>query len=178
MASEVKILMERELAAMYPPGTDYLILGYSRLSGLETAELRRTLRAEGIRMRVVKNSIARRALEASGLGEGARFLQGPSAIVTGTCDMPELCRAIMRVVKTYEEKLVVRGGQFGRMALDPEAVARLAAVPPMPVLRAQFIGGVSGVLARLAGAFGGVARSLAIALEAVRRQKESAANVG
>jgi len=180
MPSEVKLLMERELAALYPPGTDYVVVGYDRLSGHETAELRRALREEGVRLRVVKNSIARRALAAAGLSEGARFLEGPSAIVTADSErsMPDLCRAIMRAVKLYEEKLLVRGGQFGAAPLDSAAVARLAAIPPMPVLHAQFIGGVSGVLAGVAGAFAGVARGLACVLEAVRKQKESAGDEG
>jgi ribosomal protein L10 len=58
------------------------------------------------------------------------------------------------------------------MALTPASVAQLAAIPPLAVLHARFAGSVQAPIARLAGAFQGIARSLACALEAIRNQKE------
>jgi len=61
---------------------------------------------------------------------------------------------------------------MGELALTPAAVTQLAAIPPLPVLHAKFAGSVQAPIARLAGAFQGIARSLACALEAIRNQKE------
>lgn len=174
MVSELKQLMARELAGRYGEVADYVVVGYTGLKGQETTELRRKLREHNARMEVVKNSIAERVLRECGLGEGAVFLDGPSALVTGDIEMPALCRVIADLQKDYEEKFTVRGGLFDGAALDAAAVERLASIPPMPVLQAQIIGSVYGQLASVAGAFQAVSRSLACALEAIRGQKESA----
>ena len=174
MVSELKQLMARELAGRLGEVTDYVVVDYTGLKGQETTELRRRLREQAAHMEVVKNSIAERVLKDVGLGDGAVYLDGPSALVTGDIQMPALCRLISDLQKDYEEKFTVRGGLFDGAVLDAAAVERLASIPPMPVLQAQIIGSVYGQLASVAGALQAVSRSLACALEAIRNQKESA----
>jgi len=173
MPSDVKQFMEAELARAYPEGTNYLVLGFSGLSGNETTVLRRKIRQANARLRVVKNSIARLALDRSGLGAAARFVDGPSALLAGEPEMPVLCKLAEELAKEYEQKLTIRGGLFNGAALDAPAVARLAKIPPMPVLRSQIAGGVYGQLAGVASAFQSIARSLACALEGIRKKKET-----
>jgi large subunit ribosomal protein L10 len=172
MVSELKQMMAEELSARYGEGLDYLVVGWTGLGGTETTELRRKLREGRVRIEVVKNSIARRVLDENGLGEGAPFVDGPSALVTGECEMPVVCRLIKDLSKTYEEKLFVRGGMFDGEVLDGPAVNRLAEIPPLPVLHGQIAGGIYSALAGVASAFESVARSLACALEGIRKQKE------
>ena len=175
MVSELKALMAAELASRYTAGTDYLVVGYTGLKGPETAELRAKLRAKKARMEVVKNSIVRRVLEAEGLGDGVQFLDGPSALVTAEGELPALCKLIVGLSKEYEGRLAVRGGLYEGSALDAAGVKRLADIPPLPVLQAQFIGGVQAQIAAVASAFQSIARSLACALEEIRKQKEAQA---
>lgn len=171
MVSKFKQLMADELAGRYAAGTDYLVVGYTGLKGPETTELRRKLRERQVRMEVVKNSIVRRVLEAGGLGAGAQFFDGASALITGTPDMPELCKLVTDLARDYEKRLTVRGGLFEGVAMDRAAVRKLAAIPPMPVLQAQMIGSIYGQLAGVASAFQSIARSLVCALEGIREVK-------
>jgi len=173
MPSEVKLLMAEEMARRYGPGTDYLVVGHSGLSGPETAALRRMLRGRGARMEVVKNSIAARVLEQSGLGAGTRFLTGPCALVTGDLDMPELCKLVAECAKRLENKLLVRGGVLDGEPLTPEKVSDLASIPPLPVLQAQVLGAIQAPAVRLLWALQYLLRHLACVLEEVRKQKES-----
>ena len=175
MPSELKVLMADELAGFYPAGSDYVVVGHTRLSGSETINLRKMLRDRGLRMRVVKNSLAARALEASGLAEGSRFLHGPCAFVVGDIEMPEMCRIVTECAREFEEKFVVRGGMMDGMALMPEAISRLASIPPLPVLHAQIAGGILAPIAGVAAAFQSLLRSVACALEGIRKQKEGKA---
>jgi len=175
MASELKDLMAGELSQRYGEGTDYLVVGYTRLTGSETTDLRRRLRAQNVRMEVVKNSIARRALEASGLGGGVPFLDGPSALVTGEAELPELCRVMADCTKQLPEKLVLRGGVMGELVLDAGAALRLARIPPLPVLHAQIAGCFQTPIANVAAMFLSLHRSLVCALEGIRKQKEEGA---
>ena len=173
MPSEVKELMEAELARAYPEGTDYLVVGFTGLMANEATALRRKMRLAKARMRVVKTSIARLALDRSGLGAAARFVDGPSALVTGEVETPELCKLVAELAKEYEQKLIVRGGLFNGDALDAPAVAQLAKIPPMPVLRAQMASGVYGQIAGVASAFQSIARGIACALDGIRKLKDA-----
>jgi len=172
MPSEIKTLMAEELSRRYPSGTDYLVVGYTKLTGVETTALRRTLRERGVRMNVVKNRIAARALAAGGLGEGARFLRGPSALFSGDIEMPELCRIVKECREKLEKKLLVRGGMMNGAVLMPEIIGRLASIPPLPVLHAQIAGSFQAPIAGAAAAFQSLLRSLARALEGIRKEKE------
>lgn len=176
MPSELKNLMAEELARRWQKGTDYVVVGYTKLSGPEMTELRKTFRGSQVRMEVVKNSVAVRALEAAGLAAGCRFLDGPSALVTGRVEMPVLCRLITDCARKYEAKLPVHGGMMGGSVLTPQLVSQLASIPPLPVLHARMAGSILAAVAGVAGVFQSLLRSLACALEGIRKQKEGGAS--
>ena len=172
MPSKLNLMIAAELSQRYPAGTGYLVLGCEKLNGIENTEFRRLLRENRIRLQVVKNSLATRALTANGIGGGVQFLNGPCALVSGKVEMPSMCKVVSELARKYEGKVAIRGGLMGDMALTPAIVAQLAAIPSLAVLHARFAGSVQAPIARLAGAFQGIARSLACALEAIRNQKE------
>ena len=118
MVSELKELMCEELAGRYTAGIDYVVVGYTGLKAQESSELRRKLRQGNVRMEVVKNSIARRVFEANGLGQGAHFIDGPSALITGTVEMPALCKLLRDLSKEYADKLSIRGGMYDGAPID------------------------------------------------------------
>ena len=82
MPKEINRMIAAEMEQRYPKGTNYLVVGFEKLTGPETAQFRKLLRDSRIHFEVVKNSVAARVLEGSGLGAGAKFLQGPCALVT------------------------------------------------------------------------------------------------
>jgi len=172
MPSEVKLLLTDELTRRFPAGSDFVVVGYTGLSGQETSELRAVLRGRGLRMTVVKNRLAARALEQNDLGGGSQFLDGPCALITGDAEMPELCKTVADCAGKYEEKLFVRGGFMGGEPLMPEVVGRLASIPLLPVLHAQILAGIQAPMVAAAGAFQAILRSLACALEGIRKKKE------
>ena len=172
MPNELKMLMADELARHYQIGTDFVVVAHTKLSGTEITDLRKRLREQGVRMKVIKNSIAVRALEAGGLGEGKEFLQGPCAMMSGDVEMPELCKIIAECVKKLQEKLLIRGGVMDGSQLSPETVNRLAGIPSLPVLHAQIVSGFQAPIARMAAAFQSLLWSLARALDGIRKQKE------
>ena len=140
MPRELNRLMAAELEQRFPKGADYVVVGFAKLSGPETAELRKTLRGGKIRMEVVKNSVAVRALEAGGLGAGAAFVQGPCALVAGEVALPAICKVLVEQSKKLENRIWIRGGVMDGAAVDRAGIAQLASIPPLPVLRAQMAG--------------------------------------
>jgi len=172
MPKELNRLIAAEMERRYPRGTDYLVVGFEKLSGPETAQFRRLLRESRICFEVVKNSVAARALEGSGLGAGAKFLQGPCALITGQAEMPAICRIIVEQSKKLENRISIRGGFMDGAACEKAAITMLASIPPMAVLRAQMAGSLRAPMARTAGAFQSIFRSLACALEGIRKLTE------
>lgn len=172
MPRELNRQIAAEMEQRYPKGTDYVVVGFAKLSGPETAQLRKTLRDSAIRLEVVKNSVALRALETGGLGAGAKYLQGPCALVTGRIDMAAMCKIVVEQSKKLDGRVFIRGGVMDSAAFDRGRITELASLPPLAVLRAQMAGSLRAPMARTVGAFQSILRSLACALEGIRKQKE------
>jgi len=172
MPSRLKMLMAEELKSHHGDQNEFVVVGHTKLGGVETAALRARLRERGVTMRVVKNSIATRVLAESGHGDAAKFVEGPCALVTGECEFPEVCKALSECVKEFGEKLTIRGGFMDDSPLGPAAVDTLSKIPPMPVLQAQILAGIQAPVVGLASAFQSLLRSIACALEGIRKQKE------
>jgi large subunit ribosomal protein L10 len=97
--------------------TDYVtrsqavyVADYQGLNVKQISELRSALKAEGVKMRVAKNSLVKRALEARGYTDLAGTLSGPNAFVFGFDDPVVPARIIREFKKKSKaEKPVVRG---------------------------------------------------------------------
>jgi large subunit ribosomal protein L10 len=145
---------------------------YRGLTVKEIAEIRRTLRAQDVRYRIVKNRLMRIAA-----GDGLRdaispLLSGPTAIAFGT-DEAATAKAVIDATRAYK---VVRitGGVLGDRAIDADGVTRLATLPPRPVLLGQLAGAIQSPTATLASLLAANIRNLGYALAQVRDQKAQA----
>lgn len=173
MSREIKNLMAKELTSRYKDVQDCLVVNYTRVTATEANQLRSELRKQGARMQVVKNRLAARAFKDIGLGEINEFLDGPSAIVSGP-DIAVVCKVVKKWSHEHQ-KLEMRGGLLGRRRLTAPDVKRLAELPSMDALRQRM---ASLVLSPITGIMytirAGTTR-IAVAMEAVRKQKEQAA---
>jgi large subunit ribosomal protein L10 len=172
MPKEINRMIAAEMEQRYPKGTNYVVVGFEKMTGPETALFRKLLRDNRMLFEVVKNSVAARVLEDSGLGAGAKFLKGPSALVSGAAELPSICKMMVEQSKKLENRIFIRGGYMDGAAYEKAGVIALASIPPMPVLRAQMAGSLRSPMARTVGAFQSITRSLACALEGIRKQKE------
>jgi large subunit ribosomal protein L10 len=148
-----------------------IVSEYRGLSVKEIAEIRRALRKQDVRFRVVKNRLMRIAAEDS-VGEAlSPLLTGPTAIAFGT-DEAATARAVIDATKPY--KIVrITGGVLGDRAIDADGVARLATLPPREVLLAKLAGGMQAPVGTLAGLFAAPLRNLGYALAQVAEQKRA-----
>ena len=76
MPKEINRMIAAEMEQRFPKGTNYLVVGFERLTGPETAQFRKLLRDSRIHIEVVKNSVAARVLEGSGIGAGSQVPAG------------------------------------------------------------------------------------------------------
>ena len=173
MSKVIRDLMAKELTSRYRDVQDCLVVDYTRVTATETSQLRSELRKQGARMQVVKNRLAARAFKEIGLGEVTEFLDGPSAIVSGP-DIAAVCKLVRKWSQDHK-KLEMRGGVLGRKRLGAPDVKRLAELPSMDALRQRMASLVLSPITGILYTIQAGAQQIAIALEAVRKQKEQAA---
>ena len=148
-----------------------IVSEYRGLNVKEIAEIRRALRKQDVRFRVVKNRLMRIAAKDT-VGEAlGPLLIGPTAIAFGT-DEAATAKAVIDATKPY--KIVrITGGVLGDRAIDADGVARLATLPSREVLLAKLAGGMQAPVATLAGLFAAPLRNLGYALSQVAEQKRA-----
>src|SRR5215212_4243914 len=150
-------------------------LYYTDFSGLNVkrmTELRRRLRKAGVEYVVIKNTLALRAVNESGLA-GTR-LKGPTGIVVSR-DAVAAAKVLADFAKENEQRPGVKGGLLDGRVIDTAQVKQLASMPSREQMLADLGAGFMSPMAAFVGALNGVLYMFAGALEALRTQKEGGA---
>ena len=146
--------------------TDFTGLNVKRMT-----DLRRRFRKAGVEYVVIKNTLALRAVNESGL-TGER-LRGPTGVVIGT-DPVAAAKVLTDFARENDQKPDIKGGIFDGKAIDTAQVKRLATMPSREQMLAELGAGLMSPLAAFAGALNGMMYMMVGALEALRAQKEAA----
>jgi large subunit ribosomal protein L10 len=149
-----------------------VISTYRGLTVKDITELRRAIRSAGGRMRVVKKTLFRRALEGreeAGLGE---HMEGPVAVTFVSGDLEVLLKEMESFAGRHEE-LEFRAGWIDSQLFDGGQVAQLASLPSREVLLAQLLSALSGPLTQLVTVLEAVPRDLVLTLQALADQHAS-----
>jgi large subunit ribosomal protein L10 len=147
--------------------TDFTGLNVKRMT-----DLRRRLRKAGVEYVVIKNTLALRAVNESGL-VGER-LRGPTGVVIGT-DPGAAAKVLTDFARENDQKPGIKGGMFDGRSIDTDQVKRLATMPSREQMLAELGAGLMSPLAAFAGALNGMMYQMVGALEALRQQREGAA---
>jgi large subunit ribosomal protein L10 len=146
--------------------TDFTGLNVKRMT-----ELRRRLRKSGVEYVVIKNTLALRAVNESGL-VGER-LRGPTGLVMAK-DPVAAAKLLQDFAKEHDQKPAVKGGMFEGQPLDAEQVKKLASMPSREQMLAELGAGFQAPMASFLGALNGLLYMFAGALEGLRSQREGA----
>jgi large subunit ribosomal protein L10 len=149
------------------------VLYYTDFTGLNVkgmTELRRRLRKADVEYVVIKNTLAVRAVNESGL-VGTR-LRGPTGMVIGK-DPITAAKVLTDFAKEFEQKPELKGGLLDGRAIDSAQVKRLAAMPPREQMLSQLGAGLQSPLAAFVGALNGLLYTFVGALSALHAQRET-----
>ena len=163
-----------ELAETLSTAEAVVVAQNNGLAAGEMAALRDQLRESGARARVVKNTLARRALNDSPFAPLAESLSGP--LVYGAGPDPAALAKVFRNLAKENEKLVVRGGALKNSAMDAAGVEALASLPGREQLLAQLAGTMNAPASKLVRTLNEIPSKLARALAAVRDAKAAGGN--
>ena len=129
------------------------------LTVAEMTDLRGRLRKEGASLKVVKNTLAIKALGGSVGAEGDALFTGPVAIAYAP-DPVSAAKVATEYAKT-NDKFVVVGGIMGATVLDAKGVGALATLPSLDELRAKLLGLLNAPATKVAGVLQAPAAQLA-----------------
>ena len=149
-------------------------LYYTDFSGLNVkrmTELRRRFRRAGVEYVVIKNTLALRAVNESGLA-GER-LRGPTGVVVGP-DPVAAAKVLSDFARENDQKPVVKGGMLDGRPIGVDQVKQLADLPSREQMLAELAGGLQAPLAAFAGAMNGLLYMFVGALDALASQREGA----
>lgn len=166
---------EQELALLedkFQRSKALVFTDFRGLNAQEMVELRRLFRKSDLEYRVVKNTLARLAAERTGLAV-QQFLVGPTGVLIGYSDGVLPFKLATEVAKRYK-RYAIKGGLLEGRIVQPAEAAQIAALPSREELLTRLAFVLQAPIQKLASDLSGIIRRLAMALEAVRREREKA----
>ena len=128
----------KELNGLFVSNEVVVFAHYAGMTVAELTSLRLELAKAGAGVKVVKNRLARLALEGTDGASSESLLTGPTAIAYSV-DPTAAPKAMSEFAKK-NEKLVLRGGFMGATILDVAGVNQLASLPSLDELRGKIVG--------------------------------------
>ena len=138
---------------------------YTGLSMKDIDELRSSIRDVGGEFHIVKNTLGKVAFDQVGLEYSEDLLVGSTAAAFAFEDAPGLAKALMDFVKETDF-IKIKAGYLEGNFLGADEIKSLAALPPLPVMRAQLLGLLMAPASKLARTLAEPARQVATVLQA------------
>ena len=135
--------------------------------------LRSQARASGVYLRVLKNTLARRAVQGTPFEKLSDQMVGPLAY--GISEDPVAAAKVLHAYAKGNDKLVIKGGMMPNYLMSAKEVGSLATMPSRKELLAKLMGTMRAPIAKFVQTLNEVPSKLVRTLAAVRDQKEKAA---
>lgn len=152
-----------------------VLTNYRGLNVALDTKLRRKLREAGVEYRVIKNTLTRIAAKDAGIEGMEQYLEGPTAIAMSDVDPVAPAKVLADFIRENKlQTLEIKAGLLEGKVIDVGGVKALASLPPREVLIAQLLGTMQAPITGFVRVLNGIPSNLVYALEAIRKQKESA----
>ena len=144
-----------EISAKVASAQTIVLAEYRGIEVGHLTQLRAKARSGGVYLRVLKNTLARRAVEGTAFSPLASEMTGP--LIYAISEDAVAAAKILHDFSKSNDKLVIKAGSYAGKSLDKAAVAALANIPTREVLISQLLGvmlapvsGMARVLAAVA----------------------------
>lgn len=139
--------------------------------------LRRQLSEKEVKLRVVKNTLARFAADKAGMGELKPLLIGPTALAFGFGEsIADPAKVLLEYQKATKLEVSIKGGFLDNRMLSKEEVTALSKLPSKEVLVATLLGTLQRPIASLLSIMNGPLQAFSRVLQARASQLEGGSN--
>ena len=170
---EEKQAVVAEISAQVAQAQAIVVAEYRGLGVTQMTDLRKQARGSGIYLRVLKNTLARRAVAATPFAGLAEKMVGPLAY--GISSDPVKVAKVLHEFARGNDKFVIKAGAMAKFVMSAKDVASLASMPSRDELIAKLMGTMQAPIATFVRTLNEVPGRFVRTLAAVRDQKEKQA---
>jgi large subunit ribosomal protein L10 len=170
---EDKKTLVAEVNAVAATALSVVAAEYRGLTVSQMTELRSKARSAGVYMRVVKNTLARKAIAGTSFECIGSALKGP-LVLAFSKDDPGAAARVVRAFAKDHDKLVPTAVALGGQLLAASSLEKVASLPTREQALAQLMGVMRAPIQKLASTLAAAPSKLVRTLAAVRDQKQAA----
>ncbi len=170
---EQKKAVVAEVSAQVAKAQAIVVAEYRGLEVGNMTELRREARKSGVYLRVLKNTLARRAVSGTPFEKLSDQLTGP--LIYGISPDPVATAKLLDQFAKGNDKFVIRAGAMPNAVISAREVKALASLPSREELLARLLGAMQAPIAQFARTLNEVPSRFVRTLAAVRDKQQAAA---
>jgi large subunit ribosomal protein L10 len=159
-----KAAVVTDVAAQVARSQTLALAEYRGLTVEHLNNLRRQARDKGVYLHVLKNTLARRAVQGTPFEVASDAMVGP--LIYGFSEDAVAAAKVLADFAKTNDKLIVKAGAYAGKPLNADGVKALAAIPSREVLIAQVAGLLKSPIQRLASVVAAVAEKKGGGVEA------------
>jgi len=160
-----------EVSAEVAKAQAMVVAEYRGLAVGNMTDLRREARKSGVYLRVLKNTLARRAVEGTPFSGLSQHMTGP--LVYGISPDPVATAKLMHEFAKSNVKLVIRAGAMPNAVISASEIMALAVLPSRDELLSKLLGTMQAPIAQFVRTLNEVPSRFVRTLAAIRDKKES-----
>ncbi|MBS1162932.1 MAG: ribosomal protein [Burkholderiaceae bacterium] len=173
MNRQQKAAKVEEVSALVAGAHTIIVAEYRGLDVGSVTKLRKQARSQGVQLRVLKNTLARRAVSGTAFAGLSDKLVGP--LVYGFSADPVAAAKVLAAFAKDNDKLVLKGGAMPDFVMDEAGVKSLATMPSREELLARLMATMQAPIGQFVRTLNEVPARFVRTLAAVRDAKEQVA---